>query len=123
MKYPSELTDKQWEMVKEHFDTGKYGKNRKYSTRELINAVFYLVKTGCHWRSLPREYPPWKTVYSFYKRAKDRGSWENMMKDLVKRSRVKMDCSPDPNYSLIDSQSVKTTDKAHERGIDGGKKS
>ena len=123
MKYPSELTDKQWEMVKEHFDTGKYGKNRKYSTRELINAVFYLVKTGCHWRSLPREYPPWKTVYSFYKRAKDRGSWENTMKDLVKRSRVKMGCSPDPNYSLIDSQSVKTTDKAHERGIDGGKKS
>ena len=84
--------------------------------------MFYVIKTGCQWRFLPKEYPPWKTVYSFYKRAKDKGIWEKMMEDLVEKSRVKMGSNADPSYSLIDSQSVKTTDKAEERGIDGGKK-
>ena len=67
MIYPSDVTDKQWELIKEHFDTGNYGKSRKYSQRILINAVFYVMKTGCQWRFLPKEYPSWKTVYSFYK--------------------------------------------------------
>ena len=122
MTYPSDVTDKQWELIKEHFDTGNYGKSRKYSQRILINAVFYVMKTGCQWRFLPKEYPSWKTVYSFYKRAKDRNIWEAMMKDLVKKSRIKMGRNADPSYSLIDSQSVKTTDCAQERGFDGGKK-
>ena len=105
------------------FSTGNYGKSRKYFRRDLINAVFYVIKTGCQWRFLPKEYPPWKTVYSFYKRAKDKGIWETMMRELVKKSRVKMGRNPDPSYGLIDSQSVKTADCAHDRGIDGGKKS
>ena len=88
----------------------------------LVDAVFYVIKTGCQWRFLPKEYPSWKTVYSFYKRAKDKGLWEKIMKDLVEKSRLKMGLKPCPAYSLIDSQSIKTTDKAEERGIDGGKK-
>jgi len=63
---------------------------------------------------------PYKSVYSFYKRAKDKGIWEKMMGDLVKKSRVQMGRDPDPTYGLIDSQSVKTTDRSQERGIDGG---
>lgn len=122
MAYPSDLTDKQWELIKEHFSTGNYGKSRKHRQKDLINGVLYVIKTGCQWRFLPKEYPPWKTVYSFYKRAKDKGIWEKMMRDLVKKSRIKMGRNPDPSYSLIDSQSAKTTDKAQERGIDGGKK-
>ena len=122
MTYPSDLTDLQWDLIKEHFATGNYGKSRKHDQRNLINAVFYMIKTGCQWRFLPREYPPWKTVYSFYKRAKDKGIWEKMMRDLVKKSRVKMGRNEDPSYSLIDSQSVKTTSKAIDKGIDGGKK-
>ena len=122
MTYPSDLNNEQWELIKDHFSTGNYGKSRKYSQRLLVNGVFYVIKTGCQWRFLPKEYPPWKTVYSFYKRAKDRGWWEKMMRDLVQKSRIKMERKPDPSYSLIDSQSVKTTDKAQERGIDGGKK-
>jgi putative transposase len=123
MSYPSDLTDKEWELIKDHFSTGNYGKSRKHSQQHLVSAVFYVIKTGCQWRFLPKEYPPWKTVYSFYKRAKDKEIWANMMQDLVKKSRVRMGRHPDPSFSLIDSQSVKTTDKAHERGIDGGKKS
>lgn len=71
---------------------------------------------------LPKDYPSHKTVYSFYKRAKDKGIWEKMMKDLVEKSRIKLGRGKDPTYSLIDSQSVKTTGNAAERGIDGGKK-
>jgi len=123
MTYPSDVNDEQWELIKDHFSTGNYGKSRKHSQRILVNGVFYVIKTGCQWRFLPKEYPHWKTVYSFYKRAKERGWWEKMMMDLVKKSRIKMGRNSNPSYSLIDSQSVKTTDKAHERGIDGGKKS
>ena len=122
MTYPSDLNDKQWDLIKHHFDTGNYGKSRKYSKRELTNAVFYLIKTGCQWRFLPKEYPPWKTVYSFYMRAKQSEIWEKIMRDLVKKSRMKLGRNAEPSYALIDSQSAKTTDKAEARGIDGGKK-
>ncbi len=122
MSYPSNVTDKQWELIKCHFDTGNYGKSRKHSKRELVNAVFYVMKSGCQWRMLPKEYPCWKTVYTFYRRAILNGIWEKMMKDLVGKSRIKSGRNEHPSYSLIDSQSVKTTSKAAERGIDGGKK-
>jgi transposase len=122
MTYPSDVNDKQWSLIKDHFDTGNYGKSLKYSKRELTNAVFYVIKTGCQWRFLPKEYPPWKTVYSFYMRAKRSEIWEKIMKTLVEKSRVNMGRNAYPSYSLIDSQSVKTTDKAADRGIDGGKK-
>ncbi|OFW84558.1 MAG: hypothetical protein A3E50_07645 [Alphaproteobacteria bacterium RIFCSPHIGHO2_12_FULL_42_100] len=122
MSYPSDLRDSEWAIVKDHFTYGNYGKNGKHEKRELLNAVFYVVKTGCQWRQLPKDFPPWKTVYSFFRRAKSKGIWEKMMGDLVKKSRLKMGRKPDPTYSLIDSQSVKTTDVAENRGIDGGKK-
>ena len=122
MSYPSDLSDKQWDLIKSHFETGNYGKSRKYSKRDLTDAVFYLIKTGCQWRFLPKGYPPWKTVYSFYMRARDRGIWEKIMNTLVEKSRVKNGRNANPSYSLIDSQSTKTTSKAVDRGIDGGKK-
>lgn len=123
MSYPSDVTDKQWEIIKEYFKYGNYGNRSKYDKRELVNAIFYLTKTGCQWRQLPKDFPPWKTVYSFFKRARDKGIWEKMMNDLVKKSRIAMGRNPNPTYSIIDSQSVKTTYAAKERGIDGGKKS
>ena len=122
MGYPSDLTDKQWELIQHHFETGNYGKSRKHDKRTLTNGVFYVIKTGCQWHFLPKDFPPYKTVYSFYKRAKDKGIWEKMMGDLVEKSRIQMGRSDQPSYGLIDSQSVKTTDRAKDRGIDGGKK-
>jgi putative transposase len=109
-------------LIKPHFDTGNYGKSRKHSQRQLINGVLYVVKTGCQWHFLPSDFPPYKTVYSFYKRAKDKGIWEKMLRDLVSKSRIRMGRNGPPSYSLIDSQSVKTTGASEERGIDGGKK-
>jgi len=122
MNYQTDLTEKQWCEIEHLFLTGNYGKKRKHDKRSLINAVFYLTKTGCQWRFLPSNFPPWKTVYSFYMRAKSRGIWGKMMRFLVKESRVRMGRNPDPSYSLIDSQSIKTTNKSEARGIDGGKK-
>ena len=122
MTYPSDLSDDQWAMIKAHFDTRNYGKSLKHSQRQLINGVLYVVKTGCQWHFLPSDFAPYKTVYSFYKRAKDKGIWEKVMKDLVERSRIKMGRTSNPSYSLIDSQSIKTTGAAENRGIDGEKK-
>ena len=98
MTYPSDLTDGQWNIIGKHFDTGNYGKSRKHHQREMINAIFYIIKTGCQWRFLPKEYPPWKSVYSFYKRAKDKGRWEKVMQELVSCSRVKMGRKNDPRH-------------------------
>ncbi len=122
MNYPSNMNDKEWDLIKHHFTYGKYGNRSLYEKKDLVNAIFYVVKSGCQWRMLPHDFPPWKSVYSFYKRAKDKGIWEKMMNDLVQKSRLKMGRSLNPSYSLIDSQSVKTTDAAEFRGIDGGKK-
>jgi putative transposase len=122
MSYPSDITNKQWKLIKSYFKTGNYGNRSKYDKRELLNAIFYLTKTGCQWRQLPNNFPPWKTVYSFFKRVKDKGIWEKIMDSLVKKSRLAIGKQAKPSYSLIDSQSVKTTGAAKERGIDGGKK-
>lgn len=98
MAYPSDLSEEQWQLIKGHFEYGNYGKSRKHRIKALINAVFYY-------------------------RAKKKGIWDGMMKSLVRKSREKMGKPADPSYSIIDSQSVKTTAAAEKRGIDGGKKS
>ncbi|OJW52302.1 MAG: hypothetical protein BGO67_10650 [Alphaproteobacteria bacterium 41-28] len=122
MGYPSDLEDEQWDLISKYFTYGNYGNRAKHNKRALVNAVFYLTKTGCQWRQLPHDFPPWPTVHSFYRRAKKKGIWEKMMQDLVKESRMRSGKDRNPTYSLIDSQSVKTTNKASDRGIDGGKK-
>ena len=122
MSYPSDLTDAQWNGIKHHFDRKNYGNRRIHPIRTLVNAVFYLTKTGCQWRMLPKNFPPYSTVYSFYRRAVRDGTWERMMDDLVKKSRQKSQRAPEPTYCILDSQSVKTAGPAENRGIDGGKK-
>jgi putative transposase len=123
MKYPSDLTTKQWQIIKALFA----GENRgahfaKHTKRKLINAVFYMEKTGCQWRQLPHGFPKWSTVKSFYYRAKAGGLWERMRALLVAKSRVDAGRKSEPTYGIIDSQSTKTMYDAEERGIDGGKK-
>jgi putative transposase len=122
MPYHTDITEEQYHLVSDIFDVGRYGTARKHSVRSLINAVFYLNKTGCHWRLLPNDFPPYQTVYTFYQRALRRGQWEQMRQRLVEFDRIHSGRSPNPTYGLIDSQSVKTTHASEDRGYDGGKK-
>jgi putative transposase len=122
MRYQSDLTDSQWDLIKDHFSVGNYGNRRVHSVRELVNAVFYVLKSGCHWRMLPKDFPSFSTVFTFYSRSKSRGIWEKINDDLVQKDRLKKGRNAAPSFGIIDSQSVKTTGAAECRGIDGGKK-
>ena len=117
--YPSDLTDRQWKEI-EALYTGM--RKCKWSKRELTNAVLYLVDTGCKWRQLPHDFPPYSTVHSFYQRARINGLWNKILKYIVKKTRINAGRKESPSYAIIDSQSVKTTLASEERGIDGGKK-
>jgi len=86
MGYSTDLTDKQWPLVEPIFKSKKGQNLAKHSKRELVNAVLYLVKTGCQWRLLPNDFPPHDTVWSFYRRAVQSGKWEKAMDLLVKKT-------------------------------------
>jgi putative transposase len=117
--YPSDLTDAQWAEIEP-----LYSGLREYtwSKRELTNAVLYFVKTGCQWRRLPHDFPPYSTVHSFYRRARISGLWNRILQHLVVKTREDAGRKAEPSYGIIDSQSVKTVAASDERGIDGGKK-
>jgi putative transposase len=118
--YPSDVTDKEWEIIKEYFPAGNKSEHHK---RSLLNAVYYITDNGCKWRALPHDYPPYGTVWSFFRRAKESGLWDKINNTLVRKTRVKAGREESPSYGIIDSQSAKTIFASEERGIDGGKKS
>lgn len=117
--YPTDLTDSQWAAIAPLF-VGM--REYKYSKRELLNAVLYVVDNGCKWRALPHEFPAWQTVYSFFRRAKETGLWDKILQHLVKVTRRRAGRNPNPTYAIIDSQSVDTAYKSEQVGYDGGKK-
>ena len=117
--YPTDLTDEQWAIIAPLF-VGM--REYKYSKRELLNAVLYLVDNGCKWRQLPHDFPPYSTVHSFYRRARLSGLWDRILEHLVKITRENAGRNQTPSYALIDSQSVKTAYASDQRGFDGGKK-
>ena len=116
--YPSDLTDRQWKEI-EALYTGM--RKCKWSKRELTNAVLYLVDTGCKWRQLPHDFPPYSTVHSFYRRARINGLWNKILEHIVKKTQINAGRKESPSYAIIDSQSVKTTLASEERGINGEK--
>jgi putative transposase len=110
--YPSDLNDKEWEILKARLPAKKdpRGRPRKQDLRELLNGIFYLLRTGCSWRMLPHDLPPWETVYSQFRAWKRQGAWEEVHCTLREFVRIGMGREPHPSALIIDSQSVKTTE-------------
>ena len=117
--YPSDLTDSQWAIIREILqDTRK----RKWSLSQILNSIFYVVKGGIQWRMLPKDMPPWQTVYYYFRKWKADGTWDLIHEELRLKCRKKANREASPSVGLIDSQSVKTSFLGGIRGFDAGKK-
>lgn len=110
--YPSDLTDDQWNEIKALIPPAlPGGRHRSVDMREVLNGVLYLSRTGCSWRQLPHDFPPWGTVHYYYRRFRLDGTWQKIHDRLRERLRRKLGRKPTPSAAIIDSQSVKTAGK------------
>ena len=124
-KYPSDLSDKEWYIVQPMLELPekRRGPKRKWSFRQVLDAIFYILKTGCQWRYLPKGFPPWQTVYYHFRQWKRQGLWSRLHGRLRRATRIKHGRDPYPSAGILDSQSVKTAAEGYNYcGFDGNKK-
>lgn len=121
-QYATDVGDKEWERIKEYFPEPAQGGNRKYTVREIVNAIFYIVRAGCGWRLLPHDFPHWNTVYYYFRKWIANGAWKKANKELREELRKMLGKNEEPTACVIDSQSNKTTEKGGSVGMMEGKK-
>jgi putative transposase len=115
--YPSDLTDAEWLIVKRCIPAAKPGGHpRTVDMREILNGVFYVSRTGCSWRSLPHDLPPWSTIYDYFRQFRIDGTWARLNAALREQVRLQEGREATPSAAIIDTQSVKTTEKGGSAG-------
>ena len=116
--YPTDLKYTEWLLLMDFFPDNPMGRPRKWEMWQIINAILYVVRTGCQWRMLPKDFAPWQTVYGYFRRWKRQGLWVRINDALVQTVRIQAGREPQPSAAILDSQSVKTSEGGEQRGVD-----
>jgi len=123
LRYASDMTDAEWRLIARRLPPRRrLGRPRKVDLRKVVEAVLFILSTGCQWRALPREFPPYSTVQGYFYAWRDIGLWQRLVRALVRRARRKLGRKPRPTAAVIDSQSAATTQAGGPRGFDAGKR-
>jgi len=123
LRYASDMTDAEWKLIARRLPPRRrLGRPREVDLRKVIEAILFILSTGCQWRALPSEFPPYSTVQGYFYTWRDTGRWQRIVAALVRQARRKLGRNPKPTAAVIDSQSAATTQAGGPRGFDPGKR-
>src|SRR6478609_11099504 len=123
LRYTSDLTDAEWALIARMMPPRRrLGRPREVNLREIVQAIFYILSSGCQWRALPKEFPPYSTVQGYFYAWRDTGRWQQIVEALVRKARRRLGRKPRPTAAVIDSQTASTTEAGGPRGFDAGKR-
>jgi putative transposase len=110
--YPTDLSDAEWLIIEPYVPRPKAGgRPAEHERREILNGIAYVLRSGCAWRLMPHDLPPWPTVYDYFRQWREDGTWERINAALREKLRLKLGHEAQPSAAILDSQTVKTTEK------------